>query len=98
VYPETVQLFYTESEKTSTWLDDLLKNYRSNTTIVLGLATGAATFFGFEDSRKGFWFFLAILAYAIAALIAASMFSPVKWRYNVAYDVAFGDCWCGPGN
>jgi hypothetical protein len=87
IYPDTAKLFFEESGKARTWIDDLLKQYRTNTTAVLALATGAATFFGFENSAKGWWFAAAIAAYAGAALLSASILWPRNWAYNVAHDM-----------
>jgi hypothetical protein len=48
MYPETVQLFYDESKAARQGLDEVIRQYRTNTTAVVAFATGAATFFGLE--------------------------------------------------
>jgi hypothetical protein len=69
-------------------MDQLLIRFRTNTTAVLALATGAATFFGFSNSPKGLFFVLSLISYAIAALFAAAIYWPKQWRVNAAYNVA----------
>lgn len=71
-------------------MDDLRVKYRGNTTIVLALATGAATFFGFSDSPKALFFALSMVSYGFGALLAVSIYWPKAWRVNVAHDVADG--------
>ena len=84
MYRGSVDAFYEESRTARTELDALLQSYRSNTTTVLALATGAATFFGFSSSPKGAWFVAALVAYGIAAGLAATLFWPVDWKMNIA--------------
>lgn len=88
MHPEAVELFYEESKAAREALDATLKEYRSNTTTALALATGAAAFFGFEDSGKGIFFVLALVAYGIAALLAVAVFWPHGWLMNPASDFA----------
>lgn len=86
MYPKTVELFYSESKAAREALDETYKQYRSQTTTVLALATGAAAFFGFEDSSKGGWYVAALVAYGVGALLAALIFLPKKWLVNPAHD------------
>jgi hypothetical protein len=88
LYPSSVLLFYEESKAARDAVDQLLIRYRANTTAVLALATGTATFFGVSSGPKGFWFVVSLLSYGIAALSAASIYWPRPWRVNVAYNVA----------
>ena len=90
MHPESVKVFYEESKAARQTMDELLIRYRTNTTTVLALATGAATFFGFADSPKGFFYVLSMVAYAIAAFCAIGIYWPRSWRVNVAHDVAAG--------
>ena len=90
MYPESVTVFYEESKAARTVMDELLIRYRTNTTTVLALATGAATFFGFSDSPKGVFFVLSLAAYAVATFLAVAIYWPTPWRVNVAYDVGDG--------
>jgi hypothetical protein len=85
--PETVKLFYEESKAARDALDDILKQYRTNATAVLALATGAATFFGFKDGPKGGWFAASLVAYAVAVLAAAVAYWPRPWAMNPAADI-----------
>jgi hypothetical protein len=87
-YPSSVGIFYDESKAARDAMDQLLIRYRTNTTAVLALATGAATFFGFSDSPKGLFFLLSIVSYAVAALFATAIYWPKPWRVNAAYNVA----------
>jgi hypothetical protein len=87
MHADSLKIFYEESKAANEDLHDLLKQYRANTTTVLTLATAAATFFGFEDSPKGGFYVAALAAYAVAALLAASIYWPTTWRVNVAGDV-----------
>jgi hypothetical protein len=84
---DAVKLFYEESKSARKDLDDLCDRYHSNTTIVLALATGATTLFGFSNSVKGTLFVLAIVTYGIGASMALTIYWPVAWKYNVAHDV-----------
>ena len=79
-----VDAYYLESQAAAKGLDDLLKQYRSNTATVLTLATGAATFFGFSDTPKGNWYLAALGAYALATILAATIFWPLDWQGNPA--------------
>jgi hypothetical protein len=85
-YPSSVEIFYSESKAARDDMDQLLIRYRTNTTAVLALATGAATFFGFSNSPKGLFFVLSLIFYAIAALFAAAIYWPKPWRVNAAYN------------
>jgi hypothetical protein len=87
-YPSSVEIFYDESKAARDAMDQLLIRYRTNTTAVLALATGAATFFGFSNNSKGLFFLLAIVCYAVAAIFATAIYWPKPWRVNVAYNVA----------
>lgn len=87
MHADSLKLFYEESRAAREGVDALLAQYRSNTTTVLTLATGAAAFFGFADSPKGLWFSLALLAYAVAVVIAVSLYWPTDWKVNVASQV-----------
>lgn len=78
--PETLELFYDEAKAEADGLLDTVKNYRSSSTTVLALATGAAAFFGFEDSAKGGWYAVALVFYAVAALLAVLIHQPRGWR------------------
>jgi len=86
-YPSTVEIFYNESKAARDAVDQLLLRYRTNTTAVLALATGAATFFGFASSPKGGFFIASLVAYGVATLLAVAIYWPSAWRVNVAYDV-----------
>jgi hypothetical protein len=87
VYPSTVEIFYDESKAARDVMDQLLLRYRTNTTAVLALATGAATFFGFANSPKGPFFIASLVSYGVATLLAVAIYWPSSWRVNVAYDV-----------
>jgi len=87
VYPASVEIFYNESKAAREAMDQLLLRYRTNTTAVLALATGAATFFGFAASPKGSFFIASLVAYGVATLVAVAIYWPSSWRVNVAYDV-----------
>ena len=87
-WPSAVEIFYEESKAARGAMDELLIRYRTNTTAVLALATGAATFFGFSNNPKGLFFVLSLISYAIAALFAAAIYWPKSWRVNAAYNVA----------
>lgn len=87
MYLDSVKLFYEESKSARKELDDLFDRYRSNTTVVLALATGATTLFGFSNSVKGVLFVLALVAYGIGVTVALSIYWPKTWKYNVAHDV-----------
>ena len=52
-WPSAVEIFYDESKAARDVMDQLLIRYRTNTTAVLALATGAATFFGFSNKSEG---------------------------------------------
>jgi hypothetical protein len=86
MYPKTVELFYAESKAAREALDSVLKDFRSNATTVLALATGAAAFFGFEDSSKGPFYVAALVAYSVAAFAAARILWPRDWLMNPAVD------------
>jgi hypothetical protein len=90
IYPGSIDLFYEESKGARAVMDALLIRYRTNTTTILGLATGAATFFGFSSSPKGIFFVLALAAYGVATLVSIAIYWPTAWRVNVAHDVAAG--------
>lgn len=85
---ESVKLFYEESKAARTVMDELLIRYRTNTTAVLALATGAATFFGFSDSPKGPFFIASLVAYGLATFLAIAIYWPTRWRVNAVYDAA----------
>jgi hypothetical protein len=87
MYPETVEVFYEESKAARQGLDDVIKQYRTNTTAVLALATGAATFFGLEQSVKGPFYLAALAAYGVAVLVAATIYLPWSWVRNAAHDM-----------
>lgn len=87
VYPASIEIFYNESKAARDAVDQLLLRYRTNTTAVLALATGAATFFGFATSPKGPFFIASLVSYGIATLLAVAIYWPSSWRVNVAYDV-----------
>lgn len=87
VDPEAIQVFYEESKTARADLDKVRDVYRNNTTTVLALATGAATFFGFSDSPKGLFYSLALAAYAVAVGLAAWIFWPRTWQMNMAIDM-----------
>lgn len=87
LYPSTTKVFFEESKEARESINKLLDTYRENTTKVLALATGALTLFGIEDSSKGAWFLVAIIAYGLAAIAAIGVYSPVKWQANVAHDM-----------
>lgn len=88
LYPGAVEDFYNECKAARDALDQLLLRYRTNTNVVLALATGAATFFGLSSSPKGWLFLLSLGSYAVAAFLAIAIYWPKSWRINVAYDVA----------
>ncbi len=90
VQPDTIDLFFTESKQASDDLADVLKTYRSNVVTVLALATGAATFFGFDKTAKGPWYVAALVLYALAALAAVPILWPHGWVSNPASDFAAG--------
>jgi hypothetical protein len=94
MYPETVAVFYQESKAAREGLDDVIKQYRTNTTAVLALATGAATFFGLEQSVKGPFYVAALAAYGVAVLVAAMIYLPWSWVRNAAHDM--GDALTDP--
>ncbi len=83
---EAVKTFYEESKAAKEKMDDLLKQYRSNTTVTLTFATAAATFFGFSDSPKGAAFVAALAAYGVGVILALSIYAPITWYYNLAHD------------
>ena len=66
MYPTSVEIFYDESKAAREVMDELLVRYRTNTTAVLALATGAATFFGFSSSPKGLFSLCPLLPTAWA--------------------------------
>jgi hypothetical protein len=68
-------------------MDQLLIRFRTNTTAVIAVATGAATFFGFSQNPKGGWYIASLVSYGIAAVIAAAIYWPKPWKVNVAHDV-----------
>lgn len=82
-----VEVFYEESKAASNGLDSILDDYRANTTKILALATGAAAFFGFEDSDKGWAFFGALGLYGVAVLLALAIYWPRAWRADAASGV-----------
>lgn len=84
----TAKLFYEESKAAREHLDDVLTKYRDRCTVILTVATGAAAFFGFDDSEKGPWFVAALAAYAVAAIFALWIHLPVPWLVNPAHDMA----------
>ncbi|MGU3500895.1 hypothetical protein [Mycobacterium sp. C31M] len=90
MYAGSVELFYEESKAAREVMDKLLATYRTNTTTVLALATGAATFFGLSDSPKGIFFIFSMVAYGIGSLVAVTIYWPQAWRVNVAHDAAEG--------
>jgi hypothetical protein len=93
MYPETVELFYEESKAARQGLDEVIRQYRTNTTAVVALATGAATFFGLEQSVKGPFYVAALIAYALAVLVGATIYLPWSWVRNAAHDM--GDALLG---
>lgn len=80
--PETAKLYYEESKGAKEYLDKVFGQYRSNTSVVLTLATGATTLFGFADSGAGVFRWLTLGAYAVAVASALSMFVPRKWPFK----------------
>ncbi|WP_131829168.1 hypothetical protein [Mycobacterium numidiamassiliense] len=88
MYPGSVSLFYEESKAARKDIADLLHRYRANTTAVLALATGAATFFGFSNSPKGLFYLLSLSAYAVASFLAIAIYWPIPSRINPADHVA----------
>ena len=84
MHPDALKLFYEESKSAHAGVSDLLKQYRANTTTVLTLATGAATFFGFANSPKGIFYVLSLTSYGLAVLLAATIYWPIPWRVNMA--------------
>ncbi|MEO5834505.1 MAG: hypothetical protein ABJA16_06535 [Nakamurella sp.] len=86
--PETVDVYYTETTAAYTHLIEVIAKYRSNTTTVLALATGAAAFFGFADTDKQLMYYLALTAYGLAAISAMVIFTPRGLRTNMAGNFA----------
>ncbi len=86
LWPDTTKVFFDESKAAREQVDTL-DEYRSNTTKVLALATGALTLYGIEDGTKGAWFLAAVIAYGLAAVAAVSVYAPVRWTVNVAHDM-----------
>ena len=86
VHPDTVDVFFNESKAAAGELADSLKGFRSNVITVLAVATGAATFFGFDKSTKGVLYVLALIAYGLAALAAVPVLWPKDWMTNPASD------------
>jgi hypothetical protein len=84
---DAVKVFYEEAKEASQSVDAALDRFRDNTTKVLALATGAAAFFGFEDSEKSGLFFAALAAYAVAVLMALLIYWPKRWLVNVSGDL-----------
>jgi len=83
--PETIELFYTESKSAVDEIKGVIPKFRTNTTVVLAITTGAAAFFGFDDAAKHPIFgLLALAAYAVAAIVAAVIYLPKNVVYNVA--------------
>ncbi|WP_131829155.1 hypothetical protein [Mycobacterium numidiamassiliense] len=74
---------YDESKAAVDVLDQLLIRYRTNTTAVLALGTGAATFFGFSDSPKGLFFLLSLVSYAVGVGVAVRIYWPRRWRDDI---------------
>lgn len=74
-WPSAVEIFYDESKAARDVMDQILIRYRTNTTAVLALATGAATFFGFSNSPKGLFFVLAphVLRHRVPYLLPQSI-------------------------
>ena len=63
-------------------MDELLSRHRTNTTTVLALATGAATFSGFSNSPKGVFFVLSLGAYAVATFLAVAIYGlPIHYSW-----------------
>jgi hypothetical protein len=87
LWPDTTKLFFDESKAAREQVDKILDSYRSNTTTVLALATGALTLYGIEDSTKGPWFLAAVMTYGLAAFAAVTVYAPVPWTVNVAHDM-----------
>jgi len=87
VNKEVAKLYYEESKAASATIDLQVDAYRSRTTTVLALATGAAAFFGFADSGKGGWFTAALVAYGVGVGFAFAIFWPKRWQVNVASDM-----------
>jgi hypothetical protein len=87
MYPETVAVFYEESKAARLGLDEVIRQYRTNTTAVLALATGAATFFGLDQSVKGPFYVAALVAYGLAVLVGATIYLPWSWVRNAAHDM-----------
>jgi hypothetical protein len=86
VVPETVQLFNDETTESYKHLIEVITNYRSNTTVILALATGATTFFGFTDAPKGPGYAAALGFFAVSAILAALVFWPNKLQTNMVPD------------
>lgn len=61
-------------------LDVVLKEYRSNSITLLGLATGVAAFVGFSDLEASIFLFIASLLYVIAVGLVAAQFWPIDWK------------------
>jgi hypothetical protein len=87
LYPGAVSVFYEESKASRESLGEMLTQYRSNTTTLVALATGAATFFSLSTSAKGPLYVLALVSYGVAAFAAAVIYAPKVWIRNVAHDV-----------
>ncbi|KQU55495.1 hypothetical protein ASG84_22100 [Rhodococcus sp. Leaf278] len=91
--PETVELFYNESKSAADEIKAVIPSFRTNATVVLAIATGAAAFFGFDDaSKQPILAYLALGSYAAAAVAAACIFLPKTVAYNVgrtSYDYVY---------
>lgn len=85
-HPSSVEILYDESKAAVNVIDQVLIRYRTNTTAVLALGTGAATFFGFSNSPKGLFFLLSLVSYAVGILVAIAIYLPKRWWWR---DVLF---------
>ena len=81
-----LDIYYAEATTAHTHLIEVIGNYRKNTTTLLAVATGAATFFGFADSAKGPLYVLALVVYALAAVLTLWIFLPIGLSTNMAFE------------
>ena len=87
-HPSSVEILYDESKAAVNVIEQVLIRYRTNTTAVLALGTGAATFFGFSNSPKGLFFLLSLVSYAVGVLVAGAIYLPKRWWWrNVLFRV-----------
>lgn len=91
VHLDTVRLYYEESNAARQQVEGLLEKYRANASTLLALASAAVAFFGFSSGpRQAACYWISIVAYLSAVALAFSIYVPLPWRVNVAYNTLKG--------